>query len=207
MNKTSQLPPRPVASGFGQLPLDANRPAILVTNDDGYEAGGLVALVKALRGLGRIIVCAPDSPRSGYSASYTSSRPINLSLVSDDGEVAVYFCNGTPVDCVKIALHRFFHERKPDLVLSGINHGGNDSVCVMYSGTMGAVLEGCAASLAVLLSRYWPIPCLVEFVSMSTSLMWLSQRGFVSVGRPMAIGRTSTIISRATNRPICRGSR
>ena len=86
MNKTSQLPPRPVASGFGQLPLDANRPAILVTNDDGYEAGGLVALVKALRGLGRVIVCAPDSPRSGYSASYTSSRPINLSLVSDDGE-------------------------------------------------------------------------------------------------------------------------
>lgn len=110
MNKTSQLPPRPVASGFGQLPLDANCPAILVTNDDGYEAGGLVALVKALRGLGRVIVCAPDSPRSGYSASYTSSRPINLSLVSDDGEVAVYFCNGTPVDCVKIALHRFFHE-------------------------------------------------------------------------------------------------
>ena len=222
MNKTSQLPPRPVASGFGQLPLDANRPAILVTNDDGYEAGGLVSLVTALRGLGRIIVCAPDSPRSGYSASYTSSRPINLSLVSDDGEVAVYFCNGTPVDCVKIALHRFFHERKPDLVLSGINHGGNDSVCVMYSGTMGAVLEGCAVgipsigfsllnlsptSLAVLLSRYWPIPCLVEFVSMSTSLMWLSQRGYVSVGRPMAIGRTSTIISRATNRPICRGSR
>lgn len=136
-----------MASGFGQLPLDANRPAILVTNDDGYEAGGLVSLVTALRGLGRIIVCAPDSPRSGYSASYTSSRPINLSLVSDDGEVAVYFCNGTPVDCVKIALHRFFHERKPDLVLSGINHGGNDSVCVMYSGTMGAVLEGCAVGI------------------------------------------------------------
>ena len=148
MNNPSQLPPRPEASGFGQLPLDTGRPVILVTNDDGYEAGGIKALVKTLRGLARIIVCAPDSPRSGYSASFTSNRPINLALVSDDGEVAVYYCNGTPVDCVKIALHRFFYERKPDLILSGINHGGNDSVCVMYSGTMGAVLEGCASGVA-----------------------------------------------------------
>lgn len=148
MDNILQSTTRPEASGFGQLPLDPNRPAILVTNDDGYEAGGIKALVESLRGVGRIIVCAPDSPRSGFSASFTCSRPINLMLVSDDGEVAVYCCNGTPVDCVKIALHRFFHERKPDLILSGINHGGNDSVSVMYSGTMGAVLEGCAAGIS-----------------------------------------------------------
>lgn len=138
---------RPAASGFGQLPLEDGRPVVLVTNDDGYLAGGIKALAESLRGLARVVVCAPDSPRSGFSCSFTSSRPISLKRMSDDGEVAVYCCNGTPVDCVKIALHRLFHERKPDLLLSGINHGGNDSVCVMYSGTMGAVLEGCAASI------------------------------------------------------------
>lgn len=137
----------PEADGFGQLPLPADRPAILVTNDDGYAAGGIRALVDSLRGLGRIIVCAPDSPRSGFSSSFTCTRPITLRRISDDGEVAVYACSGTPVDCVKLAVHRFFAERHPDLLLSGINHGGNDSICVMYSGTMGAALEGCAIGL------------------------------------------------------------
>lgn len=137
----------PEADGFGQLPLPDGVPAILVTNDDGYSAGGINALVRSLRGLGRIVVCAPDSPRSGFSASFTCTRPVTLTRVSDDGEVAVYACSGTPVDCVKLALHRFFSQRMPDLVLSGINHGGNDSICVMYSGTMGAALEGCAVGL------------------------------------------------------------
>lgn len=137
----------PEADGFGQLPLPQDKPVILLTNDDGYQAGGINALIRSLRGLGRIIVCAPDSPRSGFSSSFTCTRPVSLQLISDDGEVAVYSCSGTPVDCVKLALHRFFSERRPDLLLSGINHGGNDSICVMYSGTMGAVLEGCAVGL------------------------------------------------------------
>lgn len=137
----------PEADGFGQLPLPADQPAILISNDDGYAAGGINALIKALRGLGRIIVCAPDSPRSGFSASFTCTRPITLRRISDDGEVAIYSCSGTPVDCVKLALHRFFNERKPDLLISGINHGGNDSICVMYSGTMGAALEGAAVGI------------------------------------------------------------
>ena len=137
----------PEADGFGQLPLPDGVPVILVTNDDGYAARGINALVDALRGIGRIVVCAPDSPRSGFSSSFTCTRPITLQSISDDGEVAVYSCSGTPVDCVKLALHRFFSQRRPDLLLSGINHGGNDSICVMYSGTMGAALEGCAVEL------------------------------------------------------------
>ena len=137
----------PEADGFGQLPLPSDQPVILVTNDDGYAAGGINALISSLRGLGRIIVCAPDSPRSGFSASFTCTRPVSLRRICDDGEVTVYACSGTPVDCVKLALHRFFSERRPDLLLSGINHGGNDSICVMYSGTMGAVLEGCAVGI------------------------------------------------------------
>lgn len=137
----------PEADGFGQLPLPEDRPVILITNDDGYAAGGINALIKSLRGIGRIVVCAPDSPRSGFSASFTCTRPVSLQLISDDGDVAVYACSGTPVDCVKLALHRFFSKQKPDLLLSGINHGGNDSICVMYSGTMGAALEGCAVGI------------------------------------------------------------
>lgn len=138
----------PEPSGYGQFPSDPQgRKMILVTNDDGYQAGGIKALVDSLRGLGRIIVCAPDSPRSGFSASFTCTRPVSLKRISDDGEVAVYACSGTPVDCVKLALHRFFAEKEPDLIVSGINHGGNDSICIMYSGTMGAVLEGCVVGI------------------------------------------------------------
>lgn len=118
------------------------RKTILVTNDDGYQAPGINRLVDSLRGLGRIIVVAPDSVRSGFSASFTYQRPVSLTRISDDGEVVVYACSGTPVDCVKLGLHRFFEDKKPDLIVSGINHGGNDSICIMYSGTMGAALEG-----------------------------------------------------------------
>lgn len=138
----------PEATGYGQLPEDPmGRRVILVTNDDGYQAGGIQRLVESLRGLARIVVCAPDSPRSGFSASFTCTRPVTLKRLSDDGDVAWYSCSGTPVDCVKLALHRFFAERKPDLIVSGINHGGNDSICIMYSGTMGAVLEGCVVGV------------------------------------------------------------
>lgn len=137
----------PDADGFGQLSLPDDKPVILVTNDDGYQALGINSLLKSLRGLGRIIVCAPDSPRSGFSSSFTCTRPVTLKRLSDDGEIAVYACDGTPVDCVKLAFHRFFHNRKPDLLVSGINHGGNDSICIMYSGTMGAVLEGCVVGV------------------------------------------------------------
>ncbi len=137
----------PEADGYGQLPLPDDRPVILVTNDDGYAARGINCLIDVLRGLGRVIVCAPDSPRSGFSASFTCTRPVTLSRLSDDGDVAIYACSGTPVDCVKLALHRLFNERKPDLLVSGINHGGNESICVMYSGTMGAVFEGCVVGI------------------------------------------------------------
>ncbi len=138
----------PEPTGYGQLPADEKgRRTILVTNDDGYQAGGIQALVESLRGLGRIVVCAPDGPRSGFSASFTCTQPVTLRRLSDDGDVLLYACSGTPVDCVKLAMHRFFSEKAPDLIVSGINHGGNDSICIMYSGTMGAVLEGCVIGI------------------------------------------------------------
>lgn len=145
--KTFQPFEYPEPSGFGQMSFDEDEKVIFVTNDDGYYSDGITALIESLRGLGKIIVCAPDASRSGFSSSFSATTPVSLRRLSDDGEVMIFACSGTPVDCVKIAMHRFFHVRKPDLIVSGINHGGNDSICVMYSGTMGAVLEGCCVGV------------------------------------------------------------
>lgn len=139
----------PEADGFGQLKFDgenAGKPVILVTNDDGWQSKGIKALVESLKGKGIIVVCAPDSPRSGFGASFTCTKPVSLERIYPTGKDAEdeiwYSCSGTPVDCVKLAMHRLFSEKKPDLVVSGVNHGSNDSICIMYSGTMGATLEG-----------------------------------------------------------------
>ena len=117
-----------------------NKPYILVTNDDGIEAKGLHKLVEALRPLGDLIVFAPNAPRSGASSSITTTG-IRFRLISEEEGLTVYSCDGTPVDCVKIALNNVL-DRKPDLLVSGINHGSNAAVSVIYSGTMGAAAEG-----------------------------------------------------------------
>lgn len=119
-----------------------NRPVILVTNDDGVSAKGINSLVDSLRGLGRIIVVAPDSARSGQSGAITPNKPLELLKIREDEDVEVYQTNGTPVDCVKLAMHEIL-DGKPDLLVSGINHGSNAAISILYSGTMGAVLEGC----------------------------------------------------------------
>lgn len=135
------------------------RPLILVANDDGYDAPGIRNLTQALEGLGRIVVVAPDAPRSGAACSFSAHDDIVLRRIEgpayadglgerdDTDDVTVYACSGTPMDCIKVALHHLFARRRPDLIVSGINHGGNDSICVVYSGTMGAVLEGCIVGI------------------------------------------------------------
>jgi 5'-nucleotidase len=129
---------------------------ILVTNDDGVTAEGMNELTKSLRSLGDVVVFAPDGPRSGMSSAITSLTPITYTLLSREEGLTVYSCTGTPVDCVKLAVNNALH-RKPDLLVSGINHGGNQAICVHYSGTMGAVIEGCVfsvPSLGVSLADY-----------------------------------------------------
>lgn len=120
------------------------KPLILITNDDGYQARGIKSLVESVVGLGDIVVFAPDGPRSGMSGAITSINPIRYSLLRKDEErnLTVYSCTGTPVDCVKLAINEVL-DRKPDLVVSGINHGSNSAIAVVYSGTMGATIEGC----------------------------------------------------------------
>lgn len=118
------------------------KPLILISNDDGYFSKGLRVLVETLKGLGEIIVMAPDGPRSGASAAITSELPIRYNKVKEEEDLIIYKCNGTPVDCIKLAMFELL-PRLPDLVIGGINHGDNSAVNVHYSGTMGVVIEGC----------------------------------------------------------------
>ena len=122
--------------------MENKRPLLLISNDDGYQAPGIHSLVEMLSDYGDIIVCAPDSARSGYSCAFSATEPLVLHCQERHEGLEVWSCNGTPVDCVKIALAELV-PRRPDIVIGGINHGDNASVNVHYSGTMGVVLEGC----------------------------------------------------------------
>lgn len=118
-----------------------SRPLILVTNDDGIHAGGIRVLASIMRSYGDVVVVAPQEPMSGMSHAVTVKTPLRLvQHVSENGYEA-YSCNGTPVDAVKIG-EQIVLKRKPDLLVSGINHGSNAAVNILYSGTMAAVIEG-----------------------------------------------------------------
>ena len=119
------------------------RPLILITNDDSIDAPGIHHLAESVRSMGDIYIVAPEDPRSGQSSALSVATPLRITERPSDKEgVRIFTVNGTPVDCVKLAMHAIV-PRKPDIVLSGINHGSNSSVNITYSGTMGAVLEGC----------------------------------------------------------------
>ena len=120
-----------------------NTPLILVSNDDGIYAKGVRALVERLVKFGDVVVVCPDSPRSGQSMAITVSEPLRITKLPDLNGAEMYKVSGTPVDCIKLAMHHIL-DRRPDLVVSGINHGSNASVNELYSGTMGAANEGCA---------------------------------------------------------------
>lgn len=115
---------------------------IMVTNDDGINAKGLHVLVEIAKQFGNVSVVAPTEGQSGMSHAITVKTPVRVYKSSIFDHILTYSCSGTPVDCVKMAINQLF-PKKPDLILSGINHGANSSSSVMYSGTMGAVLEGC----------------------------------------------------------------
>lgn len=118
-------------------------PVILITNDDSVLAPGIKALVEAAKGLGRIVVVAPDKPQSGMGHAITINQPLRLTPVSYFGEdIEAWQVNGTPVDCVKLAVDKVL-KGQPTICLSGINHGANHSISVLYSGTMSAALEAC----------------------------------------------------------------
>ncbi|RLD36926.1 MAG: 5'/3'-nucleotidase SurE [Bacteroidetes bacterium] len=118
------------------------RPKILVTNDDGINAQGIRFLIDVVRDLGDVIVVAPDSPQSGMGHAITVNSPLRIKMIVEEDGYQEYSCNGTPVDCVKLG-EQVVLKGKPDLLVSGINHGSNAAVNIVYSGTMAAAIEGC----------------------------------------------------------------
>ncbi|UII24628.1 5'/3'-nucleotidase SurE [Fulvivirga maritima] len=118
-----------------------NKPLILVSNDDGITSKGIRTLVEVMKELGEVIVVAPDGPQSGMGHAITIGNTLRLEENNIFDDVVAYQCSGTPADCVKLAKHFVLKDRKPDLVVSGINHGSNTSISVLYSGTMSAAIE------------------------------------------------------------------
>ena len=120
----------------------AGKPRILVTNDDGIFAGGLRVLVEEMKVFGNVLVVAPDKPQSAMGHAITVHHYLRLEKVAYADGVEAWKCSGTPVDCVKLAIYKLLQGKKPDLLVSGINHGSNISINVLYSGTMSAAVEG-----------------------------------------------------------------
>ena len=117
------------------------RPLILVTNDDGINAPGIRALVEVASEIGEVVISAPDSPQSGQGHAITLKDPLRLKKVKLFENIEAYECSGTPVDCVKLAKSILLKDRQIDLCVSGINHGANHSLNILYSGTMSAAME------------------------------------------------------------------
>jgi 5'-nucleotidase len=121
--------------------MSKKRPLILVTNDDGISAPGIRMLISIMKELGDVIVVAPDKPQSATGHAITINNTLYINKINIDNDVQEeYSCSGTPVDCVKLAVHEILH-KKPDICVSGINHGSNSSINVIYSGTMSAAVE------------------------------------------------------------------
>ena len=121
--------------------MQVDKPLILVTNDDGITAKGIKSLQSAIQEFGEVIVIAPNSAMSGMGHAITINSPLRLQKENIFENVESYSCSGTPVDCVKLGIYEILH-RKPDLIVSGINHGANTATNVLYSGTMSAAVEG-----------------------------------------------------------------
>lgn len=124
----------------------SERPLILISNDDGINARGLFHLIDCVKEMGDIIAVAPDMPHSAQSSAISVEKPLRITQHKDYHTAQIYSVSGTPVDCVKLALHAIVG-RKPDLMLSGINHGSNSGNSIIYSGTMGAAIEACMAGI------------------------------------------------------------
>jgi 5'-nucleotidase len=118
------------------------KPYILVTNDDGITSPGINALIEVAKKIGEVVVVAPDKPQSGKGHAITIDDTLRYQIIMLPSGVKGYSCSGTPVDCVKLAVNVICKDKKPDLIISGINHGSNASVNVLYSGTMSAAVEG-----------------------------------------------------------------
>ncbi|MCX6280772.1 MAG: 5'/3'-nucleotidase SurE [Bacteroidetes bacterium] len=123
------------------------KPLILLTNDDSIKAPGLRFLIDIVKPFGKVVVVAPDRPQSGTAHAVTVNHPLRLHQIVKEKDYEEYSCNGTPADCVKLAF-KVVLKRRADFLFSGINHGTNSSINIIYSGTMAAVFEGALAGVS-----------------------------------------------------------
>ena len=151
---------------------DNKRPLILISNDDGYDYDGIQALIGVAREFGDLVVVAPQQHQSGMGSAITISRPLRTYKIVEEAGLTVWLVDGTPTDCVKMALDQLLDGRVPDLLLSGINHGLNTGVNTVYSGTMGAVFEGAAHHVTSVAFSYARYETHVDF---TPTLPWVRQ--------------------------------
>lgn len=163
------------------------KPLILIANDDGITAPGVHRLIDFIHDMGEIVCLCPDSPRSGGSMALTVNGALRVKDCGEYMGARMYSTNGTPTDCVKLAWHTVLLDRKPDLVVTGINHGSNAAINVLYSGTMGAAQEGCA----------FGVP------SVGFSLTDHSMRADFSACRPFVRAIVSGMLSHGMPEGIC----
>jgi len=148
---------------------------ILITNDDGIDAPGIKYLISFLKPLGRLVVVAPETGMSGMGHAVTIKNPLRINHVTDADGVARYTTSGTPADCVKLGINQVLKQR-PDLIVSGINHGSNHSINVLYSGTMAAAIEGAMQNIpSAGFSMFNPNPS-IDFSFMESYVREISMR-------------------------------
>lgn len=164
------------------------RPLIFITNDDGVQSKGLAAIVEVASRFGRVIVVAPKSPQSGMSHAITMGSPLFLKKVKQSTDIDIYSFSGTPVDCVKIAFDSLMLDgEQPSLILSGINHGSNSAINILYSGTMGAAIE----------ASFYDIP------SVGLSLLDHDEDADFEASKVIAERIISKILSSKQPKPMC----
>ena len=145
------------------------RPLILVTNDDGITAPGIRMLIEIMNKIGDVVVVAPDSPQSGMGHAITIGKPLRLKRSTIFKDIEAYECSGTPVDCVKLAVDKVIG-RKPDICLSGVNHGSNSSINIIYSGTMSAAMEAAIEGIPAVGFSYLDYSAEADFLTGQTKV-------------------------------------
>lgn len=155
--------------------MNEKRPQILITNDDGYAAKGLRKLVALMRTLGDVVLISTDEVMSAKSHSCSIRERLYVRLVQQEEGFVEYRCNGTPVDCVKLAYQKLC-QREPDLVVSGINHGMNAATTVVYSGTIGAVIEACMNGLTAIGYSLFSLDPNADFDHLDTAILEITKR-------------------------------
>ena len=183
------------------------RPLILVTNDDGINARGIQSLAEFLMPMGDVVVVAPDGARSGQSAAITVNVPLRMAMVENREGYKAFKTTGTPVDCIKLALNVLFADR-PDLIVSGINHGSNSGVSVIYSGTMGAVFEGIVQGIPSIGFSLCSFDAYADFSICRSVVEQLCSRA-IEKGLPRDMGLNVNIppVEQLAGMKVCRAAR